>query len=63
MEKNAFMPWIFSSEDLDVMARLRSALDPSGSFNPSKVLPTSEAHAGAGQPAAAPRAIREDMWI
>jgi hypothetical protein len=57
------MPWIFSPQDLDVMARVRSAIDPTGSFNPSKVLPTSEGHAGAGHHATAPRAIGEDMWI
>jgi glycolate oxidase len=40
LEKQAYMPLIFSPHDLDVMARVRGAIDPSGKFNPDKVLPT-----------------------
>jgi glycolate oxidase len=40
LEKLAFMPLIFSPADLDVMARVRDAIDPSGNFNPAKVLPS-----------------------
>jgi glycolate dehydrogenase FAD-linked subunit len=39
LEKQAYMPLIFSTHDLDVMARVRDAIDPSGKFNPDKVLP------------------------
>src|SRR6184192_1456331 len=28
LEKSAFMPWIFSPDDLEVMSRVKSALDP-----------------------------------
>src|SRR5205085_9920065 len=33
LEKQAFMPLIFSAADLDVMARVRSACDPGGLLN------------------------------
>src|SRR6202035_3933100 len=39
LEKLAYMPLVFSSADLEVMARVRHALDPSGNFNPAKILP------------------------
>jgi glycolate oxidase len=65
MEKQAFMPLIFSTNDLEVMARVRAAVDPSGKFNPAKVLPTpSEAHglASTVSRSAAPR-IPDDLWV
>jgi glycolate oxidase len=40
VEKNNFMPWIFSEDDLAVMDRARAAFDPQGRLNPGKVLPT-----------------------
>src|SRR4029077_9663697 len=30
LEKNAFMPWIFSADDLQAMQRVKGALDPGG---------------------------------
>src|ERR671938_150212 len=39
LEKQAFMPLIFGQADLDVMARVRSAIDPGGRLNPAKILP------------------------
>jgi glycolate oxidase len=39
-DKACSMPKMFSDDDLTVMARLRSALDPSNICNPGKVLPT-----------------------
>ena len=33
------MPLVFSADDLDVMASVRKAVEPSGSFNPGKILP------------------------
>jgi glycolate oxidase len=39
-DKACSMPKMFNDDDLTVMARLRSALDPSGICNPGKVLPT-----------------------
>ena len=39
-DKACSMPKMFNDDDLTVMARLRSALDPDGICNPGKVLPT-----------------------
>jgi glycolate oxidase len=67
LEKQAFMPLIFSQADLDVMARVRSAIDPSGRLNPAKILPTATAHAsadrqGLGAGKAMP-AVPEGLWV
>lgn len=43
MEKQAFMPLIFSPADLDLMSRVRKAIEPSGRLNPAKVLPVTTA--------------------
>lgn len=40
VEKNEFMSWIFSDDDLAVMDRARAAFDPERRLNPGKVLPT-----------------------
>ena len=39
LEKSAFMPWIYSPDDLDAMHRVKDVLDPAGIFNPGKVFP------------------------
>jgi len=39
LEKNAFMPWIYSESDLGAMQRVKTALDPDGLLNPGKVFP------------------------
>jgi glycolate dehydrogenase FAD-linked subunit len=39
-DKACAMPLMFSEDDLAVMARLRSAFDPSGLANPGKIFPT-----------------------
>jgi glycolate oxidase len=39
LEKNAFMPWIYSPDDLDAMHRVKDVLDPRGMLNPGKVFP------------------------
>lgn len=39
LEKNAYMPWVFSPDDLDAMHRVKDALDPDGLLNPGKVFP------------------------
>jgi glycolate oxidase len=43
LEKQAFMPLVFGEDDLDVMARVRAAIDPEGRMNPDKMLPSSAA--------------------
>src|SRR5262249_52639739 len=65
LEKQMVMPLIFSSEDLEVMRRLRTALDPSGNFNPEKVLPTPGRHAPAlaAGSRGVPARIPEDLWV
>jgi glycolate oxidase len=64
VEKNRFMPWIFSEADLDVMARVRAAFDPTGTCNPGKVLPTASAcHDAYVRPRAAVAAGHPELWI
>jgi glycolate oxidase len=41
-EKRDYMPWIFSEDDLEVMARLKRAFAAGDGFNPGKVFPTSK---------------------
>ena len=43
VEKISFMKKLFSETDVDVMDRLRSALNPSGLLSPGKMLPTAGA--------------------
>jgi glycolate oxidase len=64
VEKNRFMPWIFSEADLEVMSRVRAAFDPTGSCNPGKVLPTaSGCHDAYLRPRAAVAAGHPELWI
>jgi len=39
LEKRKYMPWIFSEDDLERMARVRAAFAPDNRYNPGKVLP------------------------
>ena len=39
LEKNAFMPWIYSADDLQAMHRVKDVLDPRGLLNPGKIFP------------------------
>ncbi len=43
VEKLEFMHKIFTADDLDVMARVRSAFNPTGQLSPAKMLPTAGA--------------------
>jgi glycolate dehydrogenase FAD-linked subunit len=62
VEKNNFMPWIFSDEDLAIMERARSALDPDRRLNPGKILPTG---AACHDVSVKPRGMvkNPDLWI
>jgi glycolate oxidase len=42
LEKSAFMPWVFSPDDLDAMHRVKDAFDVDGIMNPGKVFPDPE---------------------
>ena len=39
LEKNAFMPWIYTDEDLDAMHRVKDVFDADGILNPGKIFP------------------------
>src|SRR5256885_611317 len=39
LEKNAFMPWIYSESDLGAMHRVKDVFDPDGILNPGKIFP------------------------
>jgi len=41
-EKRNYMSWIFSEDDLEVMARLKLAFGAADSFNPGKMFPSSK---------------------
>jgi glycolate oxidase len=40
MEKNDYMPMLFTADDLDLMSRLRDVFNPHSTLNPQKVLPS-----------------------
>jgi glycolate dehydrogenase FAD-linked subunit len=42
IEKQNFMPWIFSEKDLQAMAAVKAAFNPTGRCNPGKVFPTAK---------------------
>ena len=63
LEKQAFMPLIFSPADLDVMGRVRSAIDAGGNFNPAKVLPTADPGHVVTTRSHAQQRIPEGMWV
>lgn len=39
LEKSAYMPWVFSPDDLDAMQRVKRAFDVDGLMNPGKIFP------------------------
>jgi glycolate oxidase len=63
LEKQAFMPLIFSEADLNVMARVRDAIDPSGHFNPDKVLPTANCMDAAARRAGMQPLPAGGIWV
>ncbi len=42
VEKNELMPLIFSEDDLEIQRQIKGLMNPSGSFNPGKVLPSAK---------------------
>jgi glycolate oxidase len=59
LEKADFMPFIFSTADLDLMQRLKGAFNPAGLCNPGKVFPTNKSCVEVGPVAYRPHAIEE----
>jgi glycolate oxidase len=63
LEKQAFMPLIFSAADLAVMGAVRDAIDPSGNFNPAKVLPVRDGIDGTHRAPGMQPLPAEGMWV
>jgi glycolate oxidase len=63
MEKMSVMPLIFSPADLGVMARVRSAVEPSGRLNPGKILPSGASLHGAPDHKVMQPLVAEGMWV
>jgi glycolate oxidase len=59
LEKADFMPFIFSTADLELMQRLKGAFNPAGLCNPGKVFPTNKSCVEVGPVAYRPHAIEE----
>jgi len=60
LEKKAYIDLLFSTADLDAMARVRRAFDPDGRFNPAKMFPTPITCAEMRR---APAKIPAGLWI
>jgi glycolate dehydrogenase FAD-linked subunit len=43
LEKQEYMSWIYSPDDLALMQRVRAAFSPDGRFNPGKIFPSGQA--------------------
>ena len=39
LEKKAYMPLVFSDDDMQTMIKVRHAFAPKGTFNPGKIFP------------------------
>ncbi len=62
MEKNNYMPWVFSAADLEAQRRLRTAFDPGELMNPFKVFPT-PISCGELMTRRPPRLAASGLWI
>lgn len=62
IEKDEFMSWVFSEDDLATMRRAREAFDPDMRMNPGKVLPGGERCAEIST-TRTKRAVAGDMWV
>jgi glycolate oxidase len=40
IEKNKYMSWLFTEDDLKAMEKIKDTFDPKGLFNPGKIFPT-----------------------
>jgi glycolate dehydrogenase FAD-linked subunit len=49
LEKQAYMPWVFSPADFAAMRAAKRAFDPEGRLNPGKIFPQDESQTGEGQ--------------
>jgi glycolate oxidase len=58
IEKQNFMPWIFSEADLKTMAAVKTAFNPTGRCNPGKIFPTAKSCV-AGEIAYRPHPLEE----
>lgn len=56
LEKKAYMPLMFTQQDMDVMLGVRNAFAPAGLFNPGKIFPGGEEPLGRTQSVAVARA-------
>jgi glycolate oxidase len=63
LEKQAYMPLVFSAADLDIMSRVRAAVDPTGLFNPDKVLPLADGVDGMVKQPGMRALSAEGMWV
>jgi glycolate oxidase len=62
LEKNHFMFWVFTAEDLEAMQRARAAFDPDGAMNPGKIFPGGDVCASIPTERIK-RGLAEGMWI
>ena len=61
LEKKAYMPLVYSDDDMDAMMRVRNAFSPSATFNPGKIFPGGPEHPGTVQGQAGMRAAPGDF--
>jgi glycolate oxidase len=59
LEKSDFMPFIFSTADLEFMRRLKHAFNPTGLCNPGKIFPTKKSCVEVGPVAYRPHSLEE----
>lgn len=62
-EKQRFMPWLYSDDDLDNMRRIRGVFGNEGRFNPCKILPEGTGCGETARHAAAVRAAGPDAYV
>ena len=62
-EKQQFMGWLYSDEDMENMERLRPVFGNEGLFNPCKILPGGTGCGEMAHDAAAIRAAGQDAYV